>query len=222
MKNYLSLSLASILTVLVPAISNGQLYVNATIGGVPSVAGATLETFNEPSPPILTLSAGASLVTGFISGQHAPPFFSGSTASYFGESPANGPDTTQYVGIGSYATATLSFSTPQNYLGLLWGSLDAANFLTFYDAANNLIGTVYGSTAVPVPVSYYGDQGVDGTYYVNITSTTPFSKVVASDSGPMFEFDDVAYALAVPEPTSLAFIAAGLCAAGIALRRRLA
>jgi hypothetical protein len=219
MKNHLSLTLASILTVSVPAITNGQLYVNATIGGVPSVSGATLDTLNELSPPLLTLSGGASLVTGSAAGSYAAPFYSGSTAAVFGESPTYGPDSTQYVVVGGNATATFSFSTSKNYFGLLLGSLDADNSLTFFDAANNVLGTVSGS-AIP-PVTYYGDQGVDGTFYVNITSTIPFLKVVASNSGDSTEFDDVAYAMVVPEPTSAALIGAGLCAAAtLGLRRR--
>lgn len=219
MKIRLSISLASILAVLVPTLCNGQLYVNATIGGVPSVSGATLETFDEPSPAILTVSGPAGIVPG-TPGYFAGPYFSDSTAAYFGETPTLGTDSTPFVGVGSYATATLSFSAPQNYLGLLWGSVDADNSLTFYDTANNVIGTVYGS-AFP-PATYYGDQGVDGTFYVNITSTIPFSTVVASNSGDQFEFDDVAYAMVVPEPSSSAWLGCGLCLLGLGRRHQIA
>jgi len=218
MKIRLSISLAIALAVLVPTTSNGQLYVNATIGGVPSVSGAPLETFDEPSPPILTVSGSAGIVPG-TPGYFAGPYFSGSTAAYFGEMPSLGTDGTPFVGVGSYATATLSFSAPKNYFGLLWGSVDADNSLTFYDAANNVIGTVYGSTFPPA--TYYGDQGVDGTFYVNVTSTIPFSKVVASNSGDQFEFDDVAYALVVPEPSSIALLGCGLCLLGLGWRHHL-
>jgi hypothetical protein len=202
MKQYLSISIASILALSAPGIANAQLYVTAEIGGVPTVSGATLENFDEPSPPILTLS-GAYLVTGF-------------TGYFFGESPTYGYDSGRYVAVTAGGSATFSFSTPQNYFGLLWGTVDAVNYLTFYDSVNNVIGTICG-TNVPITPS---NSGPNGTGYVNITSTTAFSRVVATSGVTSFEFDDVAYAQAVPEPVSSVLFGAGLCILGFALRRK--
>ena len=214
MKQYLSISIASILALSAPGIANAQLYVTAEIGGVPTVSGATLENLDEPSPPILTLS-GAYLVTGFT-GYSDPPYFSGSTAAFFGESPTYGYDSGRYVAVTAGGSATFSFSTPQNYFGLLWGTVDAVNYLTFYDSVNNVIGTICG-TNVPITPS---NSGPNGTGYVNITSTTAFSRVVATSGVTSFEFDDVAYAQAVPEPVSSVLFGAGLCILGFALRRK--
>src|ERR1019366_8405438 len=113
------LAVVWILATWFPSVTNAQLQVTATFGGVPSVTNATLETFNEASPSILTLSAPAALVTG-SSSYYTAPYFSGSTAAYFGEAPATGNDNSQYIAVRPGGTATLSFSTPQNYLGLLW------------------------------------------------------------------------------------------------------
>lgn len=210
MKEYLLLSVVSILTTWTPNVTNAQLYVTATVGGVPSASGATLETFNEPSPSILMVSSPAGLVTG--SAGYTAPYFSGSTAAYFGESPANGYDNTQYVVVYSSGTATLSFSTPMNYLGLLWGSVDTANTLTFYDSANNVIGTITGANILALTGDSSGDYlGPNGTAYVNITSTVAFSKAVFASPAYAFEFDDVAYAVIVPEPASYILIGVGLC-----------
>ena len=62
-----------------------------------------------------------------------------------------------------------------------------------------------------------GDQGMNGTFYVNINSETAFTKVVATSSQYAFEFDNVAYSssmigdsdLVAPEPSTLIFAAVG-------------
>lgn len=223
MKNHLSISFATILALSVPGMVKAQLYVTAAIGGVPSVSGATLENFEEPNPSILTLSGNAYLVTGYPDFGYTPPYFSGSTAAYFGESPTTGYDASQYVAVETGGSATLSFSTPQNYLGLLWGSVDPNNnYLTFYDSANNLIGTLWGSVVTGIQ---YSSADPDGTAYVNIMSTTPFSSVVVNTTGDQgywsFEFDDVAYAYVVPEPANCVFLGFGIYILAFVLRPKL-
>ncbi|MGD0743930.1 MAG: PEP-CTERM sorting domain-containing protein [Verrucomicrobiota bacterium] len=222
MKNYLSITIAGILTLSAPSIAKAQIYVTANIGGVPSVSGATLENCDEPTPPsILTLSGNAYLVTGINYGvEYVPPYFSGSTAALFGESPQNGIDNSQYVAVWDGGSATFSFSTPQNYFGLLWGTAGHGDCLTFYDGANNVIGTVLGAN-LPTNTGLLidgPDWGLNETGYVNIISTTAFSRVVATNPVQnSFEFDDVAYAV-VPEPASLSLLAIGMF--GITLLRR--
>jgi len=140
MEKYLSISIASILALSAPGIAKAQLYVTADIGGVPTVSSATLENFDEPSPSIRTLSGNAYLVTGGrgLPDYYTAPYFSGSTAAYFGESPAIGYDASQYVAVETGGSATLSFSTPQNYLGLLWGSVDP-DWPQFFESPRELV-----------------------------------------------------------------------------------
>jgi hypothetical protein len=222
MKTYLSITIASILALSVPGIAKAQLSVTASIGGIPTVSGAssfTLETFNESTPSILTLSGSAFVATGGSSGAglYTQPYFSGSTAAYFGEAPTVGFDTTPYVVVQPGGSATLSFSSPQHYLGLLWGTVDGQNnTLSFYGSSHNLIGSVLGSQ---LPGVNQLDAGPNGTTYVNINSTSAFSSVVATSGAYSFEFDDVAYA-PVPEPASCVLLSAGLCALGFVLRRK--
>ncbi|HTY88138.1 MAG TPA: PEP-CTERM sorting domain-containing protein [Candidatus Acidoferrum sp.] len=221
MKNHLSMSLISILAGSVPGIANGQFTVTAQIGGIPSVNGAILENFNEPNPPILMLAGSAYLRIG-SDGVATPPAFSGGTAAFFGETPANGPDASQFVAVEPGGSATLGFSTPQHYLGLHWGTIDpyaGMNDLTFYDSAFNLIGTLGGQNIM----WSNGSLNPGDSAYVNIISTTAFSWVVASATPiypESFEFDDVAYAAVVPEPASGALFGAGLCIIGLHLVRR--
>ncbi len=232
MKKYLSISIASILVLIAPANTKAQLYVTAAVGGVPTVSGATVETFDESSPSILTLSGSANLVTGwpYLFGggapfNSAPPIFSGSQAAFFGEPTtsiggfSNDYDGSRYVAVAVGGSAKLSFPTPENYFGILVGSLDAADTLTFYDSVNNVIGSVSGAIVPGAPINP-DPAHADSTLYVNITSTTAFSSVVATFNSAAFEFDDVAYALVVPEPASSVLFGAGLCILGLASRRK--
>jgi hypothetical protein len=72
-----------------------------------------------------------------------------------------------------------------------------------------------------------GDQGVNGTLYVNITTDLAFDRVVAKSSQYAFEFDNVAYTgnaqpSRVPDGGSLmgVFGLALMGMAGIARRRK--
>ena len=231
MKKYLFLSIAGLIAVTVPNVTNAQLYVTASIGGVPSVSGATLETLDAPSPSILTLAGSANLVTGwpYLFGggapfNSAPPLCSGSTLAYFGEPSTSflgtgGFDGSQYVAVAIGGSATLNLPGPMNYFGILWGSTDVADTLTFYDSVNNVIGAMTAANVPGAPA--HGDPfHPTDTLYVNITSSTPFSRVVATTGVDSFEFDDVAYALVVPEPSSFALFGCGLCLLGLGWHHR--
>jgi len=202
--------------------------ITASIGGVPS-SGDVYETFNSvplgngtfTTPSGITVSFGgnAQAVTGAASGLYAAPFLSGNNGLNFGGQP-DGADTTTYLSSGSTGSdslseVTLTFAGPTNYLGLLWGSVDAYNTLTFYNGTT-VVGTFTGDD---VTSAANGDQSAQGTYFVNINLSDSFTSVVATSSQYAFEFDNVAISadpLKVPEPGTAGVFLLGLLLLGSA------
>lgn len=153
-------------------------------------------------------------VTGALSGKYAAPYISNSNGVLFGDSTVSGPDATQYLSTGK-GQVILDLPGQAFYFGLLWGSVDNYNTLSFYDGGS-LVGSL---TGLDVNSGANGDQGLNGTFYVNVTSTLAFDRVVASSSQYAFEFDNVAYRT-VPEPGTLGLYGLALLVGGLSSWRR--
>ena len=157
--------------------------------------------------------SGAGVVNGSVAEQYAAPVFVGANNMFFG-STATGSDTTNYLSAGS-GSVTLTFGGgDQNYFGLVWGSIDIYNTLSFFNADGTSVGSITGSQILSLAGS---NPGV----YVNIFSSDAFTRVVASSGANSFEFDNVAFAnTAVPEPSSVILCGlAGLIGLGMAKAR---
>jgi hypothetical protein len=216
--------------------SSAALIVSGSIGGAPT--GVVLDNLNwlplgaagGVSPltgMVVNLSNNAQAVHGSVLGQYAAPFLSGGNGTGFGDplgtTQPNGQNDSTYIAAGAtrdweYALVELLMPGPQRYLGLLWGSVDDYNTLTFYAGAT-LLGSISG---VDVVASPNGNQGVNGTLYVNITSDIAFDRIVATSTRPTFEIDNIAFSETPPvtEPASMALLGVALAGAGTVIRKR--
>ncbi len=222
--------------------ASAQIQVDAGVGGAPNVSGVTYVNFdsvplgggtNVPSgAPGLSLSftGTGQVVNGSVANAYAAPYLSGSNGAGFGPGGSTQPagiDQTNYITAG-VNSVTMIFTSPQEYLGILWGSVDTYNTLTFYNGAvdpANIVGTFTGSQ---ISTTANGNQGVNGTYYVNFDSLNPssaFTNVVATSSQYAFEFDNVAFSpdpVGLPEPATYALLLSGLLTVGLFKHRRVA
>jgi len=131
-------------------------------------------------------------------------------------------DNTQYASVNSNGNSgsniTFSFNQSYNYFGILWGSVDTYNTLTFLDG-NTVVGTIIGQTIISAANLSGGNQAGSGTVYANFNSSLLFNKIIASSTGIAFEFDNIRLA-AVPLPAALPMFLAGIMGLGAMGRRR--
>ncbi len=221
--------------------ANATAILSGSVGGVPTGADH-YENFDSlalgsaggttATGITVTFTPDAQAVQGSVDGAYAAPFISNSNGVLFGDPTTSGADATTFLTSGSDgakagANVTLTFGAQQQYFGLLWGSVDSYNTLTFYsggvEVATFTGGDVSNSAGTGNCVG--GNQGALGTCYVNINFLTgSYDTVVASSSEYAFEFDNVAFSaspVGVPEPGALGMMGLGLLAiVGLSMRRR--
>ncbi|HEY4310047.1 MAG TPA: hypothetical protein VGN12_11395 [Pirellulales bacterium] len=182
-----------------------------------------------------TFTPNADTATGTTT-SYAAPYLSGDNNLHFGADPNStytGPDSTQYLtsgsndGVPTGASIVLTFSSgSQSYFGMLWGSVDDYNTLTFLN--DGQVVTSFTGTQI-IASQYYGNQQQNGTVYVNFNSDVPFDEVKIQSSQLAFEFDNVAYSgltadpqlTIAPEPASVAtWGMLGVCIAGWTWQRK--
>jgi hypothetical protein len=123
-----------------------------------------------------------------------------------------------WLNFGANQQATLSFATPQSWIGFLWGSVDTYNFIEIVDAGQVL--NFRGGNAGLANGQVAGGAGNRFAEQFFAYSGSSITSIKFRSTGAAFEIDRLAAVSAVPEPGSAALVLAGLAAVGFIARRR--
>lgn len=174
----------------------------AQVSTVGDIEYSTSLTSLPSNDTVSTVDLGTSSNTGFVSNativegtgtEAATISFSGTSGIYNGSTSgvaaapftASGVQTSNYMAAEPTGSVTITYAAQQQYFGLLWGSVDTYNTLTFYNG-NQVVGQLTGSE---IAANANGNQGASGSYFVNANFVgATYNRVVASSGEPAFEF----------------------------------
>jgi hypothetical protein len=205
MKTITGLALATVL-----GATSAQAAILLSIGGTGT--GSTNYDFTGPPPPPGTTF---NLGTGSIQTTTIP----NTSVTPFGLTPVGA----NYLAVQAGAGSSFTFPITSNltYFGLLWGSVDNYNTITFSGIGGTQSFT--GSNVLAAdPTLVNHSTGANGTDYVNFSNFGPgFNTVTFTAGQPAFELANVSYTVsAVPEPATWAMMILGFLGIGLISYRR--
>jgi hypothetical protein len=187
----------------------------------PDLASATVLTFDDLPIGVLpfygfdggTLSGSGAILDLWL--PHAAP-------------PAG--DTTKYLAVSypdEVGAVQLLLSTPENYFGLYWGSMDSWNAIAFLSNHAQIAAFSGTDIADLAGLAASGDQrSFTSSRYINFyLGATFYDEVILSTATFNFEVDNVAFGdppLEIPEPSPLMLLGFALGGAVVLSRRRTA
>jgi len=220
-----------------PIPTSGSTVTSISLTGITTPSQAEVGGGTSGLPYAITFAGVGSdegVVQNSDSGEYAVPVAGGTTgdpeyltAGYGSTLTSNINDSGNYLSTGT-ETITLTFTSTQHWLVLLWGSIDTGNSVTIDDGSGtggaNFTETGTALQQIVEGFTTNGSQGVGGSAYVVIDSPDGFKTVTFTSSTVSFEFAGVATSTNgfyfTPEPSSMMLIATGLGIGFIAARRR--
>jgi len=148
-----------------------------------------------------------SITTGSVSGVTAQP--PGSTGNYLTVGPT----------IGSPVAITIDAGADYNYFGLLAGSLDSYNTISFTLTDSSSLSFTGTELAAAAGQSASGNQQQGIYWNIFLGSNVFFNQITLSSTQNAFESDNHAFAK-VPVPATLGLLGLGLLGLGAIGRRR--
>ena len=192
----------------IPCLSSAST-ISVTFGGnavsnegvVSAVAGTSTVNFDgDTAPSNYTITPNAMLVQGSTPNITAAP----------------AGDTSYYLSTGTSSVDINLASSPSDYFGLYWGSIDTYNTIALTQA-NGKVQTYTGAQ-----IASLDGISADGTTsaYVNFFANGPgITDIRLSSTQFAFESDNHAFS-ATPEPSTWILTAGGLGLAGLMIRRK--
>lgn len=190
----LTLAVATIPAAAGAAVLNPSVTIDETMSNAPQNSSVNLLDLGNAAgtnglvtSDTLTFGGGNSIVFSGKSGVYQGNA-KGVTAAPF---TVSGQQTNNYFAAQPSGSVMFQYTSAQKYFGLLWGSVDGYNTLSFY-SGNTLVQQVGGSQ---ISANANGNQTASGSYYVNFNfgGSTSYDRVVMTSSNPAFEFDAITY-----------------------------
>jgi hypothetical protein len=143
------------------------------------VSQETVRFGSDSSAGVITYSGTSGIYMGNVAGITAAPWT------------PTGVESRNYFATQPRGDITISYGQNQQYFGIMWGSVDSYNTLSFYNN-DRLVEQVSGRDVTSNP---NGNQAAKGTYFANFNfnGDTAFNRVVFASSTPAFEFNMIAF-----------------------------